>query len=127
MPTQSPSAWRAWIEVKVVAGMEETRRSPSAWRAWIEVRILSFSKSSTKCRPPHGGRGLKLLRSRDPDDLTGRPPHGGRGLKSSQKCRWRDGKSSPSAWRAWIEVRPYTLSFLRRSGRPPHGGRGLKF
>ena len=56
-------------------------------------------------RPPHGGRGLKLLVDGQAIFLAGcRPPHGGRGLKSFFYRK--------------------TISALRR---PPHGGRGLKY
>ena len=54
-------------------------------------------------RPPHGGRGLKLVRVACKKLLDRRPPHGGRGMKF---------------------VRVACKKLLDR--RPPHGGRGLK-
>ena len=36
-----------------------------------------------KCRPPHGGRGLKSCCSTIELQRHSRPPHGGRGLKSA--------------------------------------------
>ena len=37
----SPSVRRAWIEIMMMAGMDEHTRSPSVRRAWIEILILS--------------------------------------------------------------------------------------
>ena len=103
---------------------------------------------SHQCRPPHGGRGLKLLLSNSIAVEKRRPPHGGRGLKFDVECALYLLYSSPSprrAWieitvgkpvpvtlpspsprRAWIEIRPYGHGAGAYKGRPPHGGRGLK-
>ena len=60
------------------------------------------------CRPPHGGRGLKLRDFAIAARKIGRrPPHGGRGLKSYASVSIFSTSLSPSPRRAWIEIVPY--------------------
>ncbi len=58
-----------------------TEESPSAWRAWIEMISVCMAAIASDSRPPHGGRGLKYRLKRAQRDIYSRPPHGGRGLK----------------------------------------------
>ena len=58
--SMSPSPRRAWIEITghmVLRGW--AYRSPSPRRAWIEITAEVTKIKHGKCRPPHGGRGLK--------------------------------------------------------------------
>ena len=64
------------------------------------------------CRPPRGGRGLKLLTNLGEVVTASRPPRGGRGLKSlgsHSRCNAREG--SPPSRGAWIEM---LISELKR-------------
>ena len=65
-------------------GEGEILSSPSPRRAWIEILLPSLSARAVGGRPPHGGRGLKLL------------PQG----------QQRGCAQSPSPRRAWIEILP---------------------
>ena len=55
--SQSPSSWRAWIEIRSAHHTAATCASPSSWRAWIEIFSSSSSLRMNPSRPPHGGRG----------------------------------------------------------------------
>ena len=85
----SPSSRRAWIEIADNGLCRTSRGSPSSRRAWIEIDTCSSLALLLKCRPPRGGRGLKLT------DVSirytyrmCRPPRGGRGLKSPAAAAW---------------------------------------
>ena len=56
----------------------------------------------------------------------GRPPHGGRGLKLLWMVIFAIVAGSPSPRRAWIEILSNIASGIGSVCRPPHGGRGLK-
>ena len=100
----SPSAWGAWIETMVQPTIGASSSSPSAWGAWIETRERCRRVYGRHRRPPHGGRGLKLVERTVHQAVTRRPPHGGRGLKPEILSRAAIASPSPSAWGAWIET-----------------------
>ena len=100
--------------------------SLSSWRAWIEILTIVSMMTSTRCRSPHGERGLKCpghgvavepvgrsphgerglkcRRRHPPRQLKGRSPHGERGLKSAQPFLLYRLPRSLSSWRAWSEI-----------------------
>jgi hypothetical protein len=102
--------------------------SPPVRGAWIETSIRLCSCSTSACRPPCGGRGLKPLAAPlQPLGLERRPPCGGRGLKRLRDLRSRGSPAaSPPVRGAWIETRHSRANTCTTSGRPPCGGRGLK-
>ena len=111
---QSPSARRAWIEIRVYSLGCESGQSPSARRAWIEIVFVRGKPKRLDCRPPHGGRGLKytiiILQAIDLWSPSARRAW----IEILKKprfnvCSW----SSPSARRAWIEM-PYYAQQIDR-------------
>ena len=56
-----------------------------------------------------------------------RPPRGGRGLKLPQMGGERNRLESPPSRGAWIEISSFPPFVLLPVRRPPRGGRGLKF
>ena len=102
---KSSSTWRTWIEIDDSGTANIPLRSSSTWRTWIEILICSCNLLTISCRPPHGGRGLKLPIIKRPINI----------------------KRSSSTWRTWIEISMATLDTNIICGRPPHGGRGLKY
>ena len=97
--------------------------------AWIEISDNRNSHTLTGRRPPHGGRGLKLVRVAGKQLLDdSRPPHGGRGLKLTFSVLYHVAPcGSPPARGAWIEIYNRHCTSCGLPGRPPHGGRGLKY
>ena len=63
-----------------------------------------------KCRPPHGGRGLKYIKPLTHGLIDGRPPHGGRGLKYVLRRAFGIWDMSPPARGAWIEIQRRQVS-----------------
>ena len=78
----SRPAWGAWIEIRNTAQPSRPCRSRPAWGAWIEIRGGRHGCRRSRCRAPHGARGLKC------------------DMKHIKKVR---GWSRP-AWGAWIEI-----------------------
>ena len=117
----------AWIEMARygILGMDGILSLPSRG-AWIEIPSIFLGKEVTKCRSPHGERGLKSGgQSRNCFDSC-RSPHGERGLKfCTVHGGKRQDKSLPSRG-AWIEIIPEMPSSIFLWGRSPHGERGLK-
>ena len=85
------------------AGVPAASRPPHGGRGLKLVRAINSSTVISR-RPPHGGRGLKLRCVGDILNPDGRPPHGGRGLKCRLACCPLLCTRSPSSRRAWIEI-----------------------
>ena len=100
----SPSARRAWVEITPSSARSRIAASPSARRAWVEMELGKRGRSYAEASPSARRAWVEIsLRSRRALQRFRRPPQGGRGLKSENRCA------------------PATAN-----GRPPQGGRGLK-
>ena len=66
--------------------------------------IVSAPGLRANCRPPHGGRGLKLLAVDSPARLKVSPPTRGAWIEiPSGRGKW-DKQLSPPTRGAWIEI-----------------------
>ena len=80
-PVRSPPSRGAWIEIGSLLKPRTASTSPPSRGAWIEMQAVHCGQARQRCRPPRGGRGLKLSDIRKIEAEFGRPPRGGRGLK----------------------------------------------
>ena len=74
------------------------------------------------CRPPRGGRGLKLLYTNAHSGVLWSPPRGGRGLKYYKAMYPDFFVWSPPARGAWIEIAMPERREIRFSVAPREGG-----
>ena len=89
----------------------------------------TWQRSSSPCRPPHGGRGLKYVNKHGYDLAMEMSPSPRRAWIEifCSRSRGIHFEQSPSPRRAWIEISSYTPLRSSVTCRPPHGGRGLKY
>ena len=79
-PRSHPSRG-AWIEICLGYRLAYGIRSHPSRGAWIEIAYWRVYALLANGRTPHGVRGLKLDRRRQPNRNDRRTPHGVRGLK----------------------------------------------
>ena len=101
---QSLPAWGAWVEINIIAQDQPTVLSLPAWGAWVEISSFAVWFSPSVSLPAWGAwvemRYGRLLRH----PTRCRSPHGERGLKSMLWQFLRIAVRSLPAWGAWVEI-----------------------